>query len=104
MGAPRIHFNAKAVIRFNTAGAVRMCGWMCHQANTCSHRDARGMVVSTGPGNALAIVRTRWRKGKSARSKTSHETCPFFGVVGSVVEHMKKPLFECTVLIAKSFG
>ena len=37
-------------------GAVCMTGHMCHQASTHSHRDARGMVVSTELGSCTCVV------------------------------------------------
>ena len=61
------------------------CGCSC----VCSHQTEKRQV---GAQQDLALT------------CASCETCPFFGFVESVAEHMKKPLFECTVLMAQSIG
>ena len=87
-----------------------MLGWMCHQASTYSHRDAHDTVVSTELGCCTCVSEHQTEKKQVGAQKNlavmcaSCETRPFCGVVESVVEHMKKPLFEFTVLVAQSMG
>ena len=82
---------------------------MC-QASTCSHRDARNMVVSTEPSGCSCVCSHQTEKRQVGAQQdlavtcASCETCPFFGSVESLAERMKKPLFECTVLMAQSIG
>ena len=59
---------ARAVIGFNTPGAVRMFGWKCHQANTYSHRDERGMVGSTVPSSCTCFLHVPDREEASRRA------------------------------------
>ena len=68
---------------------------------SCKHVFApHGMGVSTELGccSCVCTHQTEKRQVGTQQDLTvtcaSCETCPFFGVVESVVEHMKKPLFE----------
>ena len=67
---------------------------------TNQHRDARRMVVSAELGSCTFVCTHQTEKRQVGAQKgspitcASCETCPLFGLVESVVERMKKPLFE----------
>ena len=65
--------------------------------------DAHGMAVSTERSSCTCVCMHQTEKRQVGAQQdltvtcASCETCPFFGVAKSVVEHMKKQLFEFTV-------
>ena len=67
----------KALIRFNTAGAVCVVGRVCHHASTFSHRDARGMVDIDGTRylHLLLYAPDVEEAGRRATKLASSETC-----------------------------
>ena len=106
-----LHFNAKRLRFGSTQLAPCVClgacaikqarirtaintEWLCRRTwvaalACCTHQKEKRQV---GAQQDLAIT------------CASYETCLFYAVVESVVEHMKKPLFECMVLTAQTIG
>ena len=74
-GCQPLQSSAKAVIRFNTAGAVCMLGRMCHEASMYSHRDSRGLAVSTEPSSYICCCTHQTEKKQVGAKQDLAVTC-----------------------------
>ena len=91
-----IHFNQVPKLPFDsTLLAPCMLGRMCHQASTSSHRDARGMVVSTELCSCTRVCTHQMEKRQVGAQQAfaitcaTCETCQFLwpsGIRGSTRE------------------